>query len=87
MSQEATATTFQQIEQIIQRHVRPYIEMDGGEIELVRYEESIAYVRLSGACDTCPSAQLTLKGGIERQIVRRLPEVRAVVLEMEEEAE
>jgi NFU1 iron-sulfur cluster scaffold homolog, mitochondrial len=79
---ELTATTIeQQISAIIDEHVRPYIEMDGGSIEFTRYESNIVYVRLSGACNTCPSSSLTLKGGVERQIRRRLPEVLSVEME------
>ncbi|MDB5034568.1 MAG: NifU family protein [Chlorobi bacterium] len=67
--------------QIIDNDVRPYIEMDGGTIEFVRYEENIVYVRLAGACGSCPSSTITLKGGVERAIRRRIPEVRAVEMD------
>jgi Fe-S cluster biogenesis protein NfuA len=81
MSDQNGVTIEQQILAIIDEHVRPYIEMDGGTIEFTRYEDSIVYVRLAGACNTCPSSSLTLKGGVERQIRRRLPEVLSVELE------
>lgn len=69
------------VKSIIENDVRPYIEMDGGTIEFVRFDEATVYVRLAGACSTCPSSTLTLKGGVERAIRRRIPEVRAVELE------
>ncbi len=69
------------IESIIDDDVRPLIEMDGGTIELTRYVDRTVYVRLAGACSTCPSSHLTLKGGVERAIRRRMPEVRAVEFE------
>jgi NFU1 iron-sulfur cluster scaffold homolog, mitochondrial len=71
----------EQVKSIIENDVRPYIEMDGGTIEFIRYEESVVYVQLAGACSTCPSSTLTLKGGVERAIRRRIPAVRAVELE------
>lgn len=71
----------ERVKQIIENDVRPYIEMDGGTIEFIRYEENIVYVRLAGACGTCPSSTLTLKGGVERAIRRRVPEVRAVEMD------
>ena len=76
-----TVTIEQQISAIIDEHVRPYIEMDGGAIEFTRYDSNVVYVRLSGACNTCPSSSITLKGGVERQIRQRLPEVASVELE------
>lgn len=81
MNEPTASTIEQQISAIIDEHVRPYIEMDGGSIEFTRYENFTVYVRLSGACNTCPSSSLTLKGGVERQIRRRLPEVLSVEME------
>src|SRR5437764_1010725 len=80
---EATtdSSIVEKITAIIDEHVRPYIEMDGGTIEFTRYEDSIVYVRLAGACHGCPSSMVTLKGGVERQIRRRLPDVKGVELE------
>lgn len=74
-------TIEQQISAIIDEHVRPYIEMDGGSIEFTRFEDNVVYVRLSGACNTCPSSTVTLKGGVERQLCDRLPDVRSVELD------
>ncbi len=71
----------EQILQIIANDVRPYIEMDGGTIEFIRYENNIVYVRLAGACGTCPSSTLTLKGGVEQAIRRQIPEVKAVEMD------
>src|SRR5688500_5382394 len=78
---QVPVTIEQQITAIIDEHVRPYIEMDGGSIEFTRFEDSVVYVRLSGACNTCPSSSVTLKGGVERQLCERLPQVRSVELD------
>ncbi len=62
--------------------VRPYIEMDGGKVSLVDVNETTGVVRVSlkGACQGCPSAQATLKSGIERAVKSKAPEVKAVIL-------
>jgi len=59
--------------------VRPYLQRDGGDVELVAVEEGVVKVRLKGACGGCPMAMMTLKQGIERTIKQALPEVKEVV--------
>lgn len=59
--------------------LRPMIQADGGDIELVDVKDQVVRVRLKGACDTCPSSVLTLKQGVERMIREELPEIREVV--------
>ncbi len=81
MAERSTPVVIELIQQIIEEHVRPYIEMDGGSIEFVRLEDRVAYVRLAGACSSCPSSMVTLKGGVERHIRRRVPEVLSVEME------
>jgi Fe-S cluster biogenesis protein NfuA len=54
--------------------VRPFLQMDGGDIELVAIEDKNALVRLTGACHGCPSATYTLKMGVEQAIRRELPD-------------
>jgi Fe-S cluster biogenesis protein NfuA len=58
--------------------LRPYIQRDGGDVELVEVEEGIVRVRLLGACGSCPSSTITLKAGIERALMEEIPEVREV---------
>ena len=59
--------------------VRPYLEADDGDVELVRIkEDGIVEVRLTGACVGCPMAQMTLRAGIERTLMRDIPEIRRV---------
>ena len=45
--------------------IRPYLQNDGGNVEFLRYENGVAYVRLTGACSNCPLADHTLESGIE----------------------
>lgn len=60
--------------------IRPAIQMDGGDVELVSYreDEGVVEVRLLGACESCPISLLTLKEGIERRIKSSVPDVVAV---------
>ncbi|WP_147822796.1 NifU family protein [Salidesulfovibrio onnuriiensis] len=59
--------------------VRPMLQADGGDVELVEItENNIVKVRLQGACKGCPMSQMTLKNGIERTVLKLLPEVKGV---------
>jgi Fe-S cluster biogenesis protein NfuA len=59
--------------------VRPMLQSDGGDVELVDVEEGgIVKVRLQGACKGCPMSQMTLKNGIERLLKKEIPEVKSV---------
>lgn len=59
--------------------IRPAIQMDGGDVELVGVtDEQIVQLRLMGACQGCPMSMLTLQAGIERVIKARVPEVQGV---------
>ena len=62
----------ERIIQIIDQHIRPGIEMDGGNIEFISFQDGILTVSLLGACRTCASASVTLTAGVER-IIRRPP--------------
>ena len=60
--------------------VRPMLQNDGGDIELVSIEEdNTVKVRLQGACKGCPGAAMTLKMGVERLMKERVPEVKEVI--------
>ncbi len=59
--------------------VRPYLIADGGDVELVSINENgIVKVRLTGACVGCPMSQMTLRAGIERALMRDVPEIKRV---------
>lgn len=59
--------------------IRPYLQADGGDVELVQVtKDGIVEVRLTGACGTCPMSQMTLRAGIERALMRNIPEIRRV---------
>lgn len=59
--------------------IRPAIQMDGGDVELVDItEDNIVQLRLMGACHGCPMSMLTLQAGIERIVKARVPEIAGV---------
>ena len=58
--------------------VRPGLQADGGDVELLRIEDNVVKVRLQGACHGCPMAQITLQMGIEGIIKAEVPEIVAV---------
>ena len=61
------------------KSVRPYLQADGGDVELVDVsDEGIVFVRLAGACRGCPGAQMTLQMGVERILKEQVPEVKGV---------
>jgi Fe-S cluster biogenesis protein NfuA len=59
--------------------IKPQIQADGGDIDLVAIENNIVKVRLQGACVGCPMSALTLKQGVERLIKQKVPEIQGVV--------
>lgn len=65
------------VEKVIER-IRPAVQMDGGDIELVDVTDGIVKLRLVGSCHGCPSSMMTLKAGIERAIQAEVPEVKSV---------
>jgi Fe-S cluster biogenesis protein NfuA len=68
----------EQIEQALDK-IRPALQRDGGDIELVDVEENgVVKVRLTGACSGCPMSQMTLKQGVERIVKQLVPEVKTV---------
>jgi Fe-S cluster biogenesis protein NfuA len=72
----------QRIKELIDTYVKPAVEMDGGNIEFVAFEQGVVTVRLQGSCSGCPSSTVTLKSGIEGMLQRMVPEVKEVVAEM-----
>ncbi len=58
--------------------IRPMLQNDGGDVELIDVIDGIVKVRLQGACAGCPGAQMTLKMGIEKQLKESIPEVVSV---------
>jgi len=53
--------------------IRPMLQRDGGDVELVEVDQGVVKVRLTGACKGCPMSQMTLKNGIERLLKQEIP--------------
>ncbi|NIO16866.1 MAG: NifU family protein [Deltaproteobacteria bacterium] len=65
------------VERVLEK-VRPALQADGGDVELVDVEEGVVKLRLTGACGGCPMASLTLKNGIEVALKEEIPSVERV---------
>ncbi len=76
---QQTQTPLEKIEELLDS-IRPAIRSDGGDIELVEFDEDngLVHLRMVGACYACPMSMLTLKAGIEQRLRMQVPEVRAV---------
>lgn len=59
--------------------LRPFLINDGGNIEFIKYENNIVYIKMVGACANCHMLDLTLKEGIEAAIIEEVPDVLEVV--------
>ena len=69
----------QKVQEVLEL-VRPALQADGGDVELVDVtDDGIVSVKLTGACGSCPMSTMTLKMGIERTLKDKLPEVKEVV--------
>ena len=60
------------------KDIRPHLQADGGDIELVDVEDGVAKVRLKGACAGCPMSTMTMKWGVEDFLKKRVPEITKV---------
>jgi Fe-S cluster biogenesis protein NfuA len=58
--------------------IRPMLQKDGGDVELICIDNKIVKVKLQGACAGCPMSQLTLKNGIEKILKEQIPEIESV---------
>lgn len=77
---DSSAASLQERVADIINQLRPAIQSDGGDLELVDVDENgVVQVRLHGACIGCPSAAMTLKFGVERTLKQHVPEVTEVV--------
>ena len=73
-----TLTVEDQVKEALEL-IRPAIQMDGGDIELIGVENNTVTVRLSGTCEACPISPVTLKQGVERILAERVPGITQVV--------
>ena len=69
------------IKELLENYVKPAVEMDGGAIQFLNYEDGVVRLKMQGSCSGCPSSMITLKAGIEGMMKRMIPEVEEVVAE------
>lgn len=67
------------IKELLENYVKPAVEMDGGAIQYISYENGVVNLKMHGSCSGCPSSMITLKAGIEGMMKRMIPEVKEVV--------
>ncbi|MGO9579541.1 MAG: NifU family protein [Desulfobaccales bacterium] len=65
------------VEQTLEK-IRPMLQRDGGDIELVEVTDGVVKVRLTGACKGCPMSQMTLKQGVEKMLLKEVPGLKEV---------
>jgi Fe-S cluster biogenesis protein NfuA len=68
----------ERVEEVIEK-IRPMLQRDGGDIELVDVVDGVVKVKLTGACGSCPMSTMTLKMGVENTLKKEIPEVKAVI--------
>lgn len=78
---ENDSESVKKIKELLENHVKPAVEMDGGAISFKSFENGVVTVTLKGSCSGCPSSTITLKSGIENLLKRMVPEVEEVVAE------
>lgn len=59
--------------------IRPFLMADGGNVEFIKYENNIVYLKMQGACADCHMLDLTLKNGIEAMLIEEIPEIKEVI--------
>nr|WP_145332792.1 NifU family protein [Paenibacillus xylanexedens] len=69
---------FNEVSEVLYK-LRPFLQRDGGDAELIDVEDGIARLKFLGACNGCPSSTITLKAGIERAILEEIDEIYEVV--------
>jgi Fe-S cluster biogenesis protein NfuA len=78
MSTNAPSTQYDEVIDVLDK-LRPFLQRDGGDVELVEIEDGIVKLRLMGACGSCPSSTITLKAGIERALLEEVEGIQEVV--------
>merc|ERR1712031_123189 len=74
------------IKELLDTRIRPVVHEDGGDVEYRGFEDGTVYLKMQGACSTCPSSEATPKYGIENMLQHYIPEVKSVkAIETDEE--
>ncbi|WP_040952926.1 NifU family protein [Gorillibacterium massiliense] len=78
MSDQTQISMYDEVQEVLDK-LRPFLQRDGGDVELVDVEDGIVKLKLMGACGSCPSSTITLKAGIERALLEEVEGVEEVV--------
>lgn len=78
MSENAQSTMYDEVLEVLDK-LRPFLQRDGGDVELVDVEDGIVKLKLIGACGSCPSSTITLKAGIERALLEEVEGIQEVM--------
>ncbi|MBO9608254.1 MAG: NifU family protein [Paenibacillaceae bacterium] len=78
MNEQAQSTMYDEVLEVLDK-LRPFLQRDGGDVELVDVEDGIVKLKLMGACGSCPSSTITLKAGIERALLEEVEGVQEVM--------
>lgn len=78
MSENAQSTIYDEVLEVLDK-LRPFLQRDGGDVELVDVEDGIVKLKLIGACGSCPSSTITLKAGIERALLEEVEGIQEVI--------
>jgi Fe-S cluster biogenesis protein NfuA len=78
MTESTQPAMYDEVLEVLDK-LRPFLQRDGGDVELVDVEDGIVKLKLMGACGSCPSSTITLKAGIERALVEEVEGIQEVV--------
>lgn len=76
---EGPPLTHEEVWELLDEMVRPALQGDGGDIELIKVEDNDVHVKLTGACSTCPSSIMTMKMGVEALLREEFPQMRELI--------
>ena len=77
VNMEGLMITKEKVEEVLNK-IRLGLKSEGGDIDLVEIKDDVVYVRLKGACGTCPMSTLTLKNWVETTLKKDIPEIKSV---------
>lgn len=77
-SEQTAGGMYDEVLEVLDK-LRPFLQRDGGDVELVDVEDGIVKLRLMGACGSCPSSTITLKAGIERALMEEVEGIEEVM--------
>ncbi|MBD0383436.1 NifU family protein [Paenibacillus sedimenti] len=78
MSERTKEVIYDEVLEVLDK-LRPFLQRDGGDVDLVDVEDGVVKLKLMGACGSCPSSTITLKAGIERALVEEVEGIQEVV--------